>query len=214
MEKSIVTYLEACCHFIIDDFNYIFQEREKNYIQNYAISFSEADFVVRLGTPFRSVVRYNMQSKGRDLIIDYKDYCYEVEVKYLRPWIDPKRNTKNKAMWEDTIEKPIKWLCDENKSDSIRGKRALVAGWFTAFEWKDLLQLGEYHTGGNPVIRLDRKAFLPFINYDSKNPRVASLKTIYTEYGYKDRTIEGTDLMVNCKVVGTKDDWFNAVIYW
>ncbi len=180
--------------------NMLLQGKDSDEQINYArVKFSEADFAIRLGAPFRHLARYPMQgTQGQDIIVDYKDF--EVEVKYWRNWLGG--TGIQKIVWHEAYEKAFHWLIDEIKNGK-KNNRAIICGWFTVFEWKDLLQLGST-TGGNPPVNIERLKILPFL--DCADGKIGSLTT---KYSTKHGETQYGDYKVNWEVHGNKKDILN-----
>ena len=178
------------------------RDEQIEYARN---KFSEADFAIRLGSPFRHLARYPMQgTQGQDIIVDYNDF--EVEVKYWRNWLGG--SGIQKIVWEESYERAFNWLIDEIKIDK-KNKRGIISGWFTCFEWHDLLQLG-MKTGGNPPVNPDRLRILPFL--DCEDGRIGTVRTSYSIKKHGEFVYQ--DCKVNWELHGDEKDMFNVVMLY
>jgi hypothetical protein len=192
-------YFVSSILILIDEMNMELESLSSSERVNFSRKkFSEADFAIRLGSPFRQFARYPMQGfQGQDIIVDYNDL--EVEVKYWRNWEGG--TGKQKAAWNDAYKSAFDWLVDEIN-------RGRISGWFTFFDWKDLLQLGRT-TGPNPKINLEKIKKLPFLRFDGE--RVNSVRTNYSlKVGQK----LYNDILINYEVFGSEHDLFNVVILY
>jgi hypothetical protein len=166
--------------------------------------FSEADLAIRLGSPFRHLARYPMQgTKGQDIIIDHKDF--EVEIKYWRNWVGG--TGIQKRGWKVSYENAFNWLIKEIKIGK-KNNRAVICGWFTFFEWRDLLNLG-IRSRANPPVNSERLRILPFLNCE--DGRIGAIRTNYlTKYG----EVKYGDSEVNWELHGDKSDMLNVVLFY
>ena len=170
-----------------------YRSRINLLMQKYPINGTRAEF----GT-------YPMQgTQGQDIIVDYKDF--EVEIKYWRNWVGG--TGIQKIVWQEAYEKALYWLLDEIKIGK-KNKRAMICGWFTLFEWRELLQLGST-TGGNPLVNSERIKLLPFLNCD--DGRIGSLRT---NYFAKHGEAKFGGCKVNWEIHGNKNDMLNVVLLY
>src|SRR6266478_396704 len=95
-------YFDSSIHILIDEMNMLLSKQNQDEQIDYARNkFSEADFAIRLGSPFRHLARYPMQgTQGQDIIVDYKDF--EVEIKYWRNWLGG--TGIQKTSWDESYE--------------------------------------------------------------------------------------------------------------
>ncbi|HKY70221.1 MAG TPA: hypothetical protein VJ205_04935 [Gammaproteobacteria bacterium] len=201
----ISRYFDSSIHILIDEMNMILINQSRDKQIDYArYKFSEADFAIRLGSPFRQLARYPMQgTQGQDIIVDYKDF--EVEIKYWRNWLGG--TGIQKLVWEEAYEKAFHWLIEEIKIGK-KNNRAMICGWFTFFEWRELLQLGST-TGGNPAVNSERIKILPFLNCED-----GRIGTIRTNYSIKHGEAKYGDCKVNWELHGANSDMLNVVLLY
>ena len=199
-------YFDSSIHILIDEMNMLMSELKDNERKEFATTkFSEADLAIRLGSPFRQLARYPMQgTKGQDIIIDYKDF--EIEIKYWRNWFGG--TGTQKAVWKNSYEKAFNWLKDEI-SDGKKGNRAMICGWFTFFEWCELLQLGK-KAGKNPIINPKRLAMLPFLDYKD---RVRTVQPCYS-VTHREISISENNIQMNWELHGSQSDALNVLMLY
>ena len=198
-------YFDSSIHILIDEMDMIMKDLSNIDQQEYANKkYSEADFTIRLGSPFRQWARYPMHgTKGHDIIIDYKDF--KVEIKYWRNWHGG--TGTQKAVWANSYGDDFNWLVREIKNGK-KNLRALVCGWFTFFEWRELLQLGS-SPGPNPFVNKARLKKLPFLSC-----RDGYIRSLRTEYSTKCGTIEESDYMINWELHGDATNKFNILMLY
>ena len=201
----IYRYFDSSIHILIDEMNMLLLKQNQDERTNYARNkFSEADLAIRLGSPFRHLARYPMQgTQGQDIIIDYKDF--EVEVKYWRNWLGG--TGVQKLVWEEAYEKAFNWLIKEIKIGK-KNNRAIICGWFSFFEWRELLQLGST-TGGNPSVNSERLKILPFLNCED-----GKIGTVRTNYLIEHGEANYGDCKVNWELHGDESDILNVVMLY
>jgi hypothetical protein len=201
-------YFDSSIHILIDEMNLLLGKGSKEEKMLYANNnFSEADFAIRIGSPFRHLARFPMQgTKGQDIIVDYLDF--EVEIKYWRNWYGGTGIQKIK--WENSYEKAFSWLSHEIEENKKKNKRAMVCGWFTCFEWPELLQLG-LRGGPNPNVNLDRLNMLPFLKCKDRR-----IRTIETDYSNKHGVIslDKCEEEINWELYGEKSDVLNILMLY
>jgi hypothetical protein len=201
----ITRYFDSSIHILIDEMNMLLKDKARDEQIEYArYKFSEADFAIRLGSPFRHLARYPMQgTQGQDIIIDYIDF--EIEVKYWRNWLGG--TGLQKPVWKDAYEKAFNWLREEIRNNK-KNNRAMICGWFTIFEWRELLQLGDSR-GKNPLVNPNRLNILPFLNCDD-----GKIGTIQTNYKSKQGEVNYGDCIVNWEIHGNENDVLNVVMLY
>lgn len=200
-------YFDSSIHILIDEMNMLMSGLNGNERKEYDnTKFSEADFAIRLGAPFRHLARYPMQgAKGQDIIVDYKGF--EVEIKYWRNWFGG--TVIQKTTWENSYEKAFKWLAQEIKGGK-KNKRAMICGWFNFFEWRELLQLGST-AGQNPIVNLERLKILPFL--DCMDGKIRTIRTNYL-VERDEVTIEEYNIKMNWELHGKQSDALNVFMLY
>jgi len=199
-------YFESSIYILIDEMNMLMSGLNDKKQRDYANKkFTEADFAIRLGSPFRHLARYPMQgAKGQDIIVDYKDF--EIEVKYWRNWFGG--TGTQKATWNNSFEKAYDWLVDEIKNGK-KNYRAIICGWFTFFEWRELLQLGD-SAGQNPNVNDKRLEILPFLKCEDRR-----IRTVRTNYSVKSDMVKiRENIQINWELFGVENDIFNIVMLY
>lgn len=205
-ENEIINYFDSVCRIIVKESNYLMENMDKQHKKDYVNSRGENDFVFKLGKSFGELARFPTEgSKGKDIYIDKLDF--EISVKYWRNWVG---KSTNKTLWIQSIPLEVKWLFREIEQGN-KGKKAIICGWGTAFEWREILQLG-CKTGSNPLINESKiNNFLPFLMYSNSN-----VSSVVTRYNYKEGTLlhKNKDVIINWRLFGDADDSFNIVVYW
>jgi hypothetical protein len=200
-------YFDSSIHILIDEMKMLMSGLDEDSRKGYAnTKFAEADFAIRLGSPFRHLARYPMQgAKGQDIIIDYKDF--EVEIKYWRNWFGG--TGTQKATWENSYGRAFNWLRDEIKNGK-KNNRAMICGWFTFFEWRELLQLG-CNSGRNPLVNAERLKTLPFLSCKD-----GKIRTIQTKYfpNCGEIEIKESDYLINWELHGNESDVLNILMLY
>lgn len=218
---SIEKYLLYACLFMIDDFNDKYKQipMRSPILEDVADSFSEADLVFRLGSPFGNGARFSTQTargkdKGfNDIVIKSKGFG--VEVKFLKRYKSNKGKTSsNKISWKQ-IKEDFDWLQEKIQKNN-KGNFAFVIGWFNSTDrFSQQIQLGE-RKGVLQEISKEKEPYFPFLKFDTK-----SRSTLSVEYDYA-QAFEPLKLSIKttgrdeitCIFVGASEDKFHFAIYY
>ena len=207
----IEKYLVSTCLFVIDEMNERFEGVTNDKLKDVADSFTEADLVVRLGYPFKSMANFST-GKGADILLKTKTRDFEIQVKYLKNYDSEKGTRSNKSNWK-ALQKDFDWLTSQI-IEGNKNNRAIVLGWFTGNErFSQIAQLGK-GTGRYPLIDETKKKYFPFLNPSSS--RVTDISYQYSDaYNIQSIHIPGhTETGINCMFLGSKTDKFHFAIYW
>ena len=218
-QPSISQYLVSTCLLIIDEFNELFRDVDKETLKNKADKvFNEMDITVMLGYPFRHSVHYNAinprskTKKVHDLWVDVKDFS--IEVKYLKNWKSSLGHDSNKKNW-DEYEKDFSWLFNEI-DEGNKDKRAFIIGWFNCVDYfASLIKLGSSR-GSKPVAEPGRVRYFPFLYQDTATP-IASDLVINYNLAYKPMPVSVFGRMngdYQCIFLGQKEDVFHFALYY
>jgi len=214
---SIEQYLISTCLFIIDEFNQQFKHSNKEELKKIANEeFNEADFVFRLGLPFRHMAYFeNKEKKGAlpktDIYIKEKDF--RIEVKFLRNFLSKNKiTTSNSTPWKQ-IKGDFDWIVADIKQGK-KHKSALIVGWFNSFDYfSQIIQLGA-GDGPSPNYDQSKVDYFPFLIRNG--PKAKQLEISY-EVAYQGRNVLSPDIReheLQCMLIGTAKDKFNIALYY
>lgn len=168
MKPTIEQYLLSTCLFTIDELNLVYKDLEKTELKKIAdTQFNEMDITVRIGYPFRELVRYTIgerfNSKSRktnhDLFVESKDF--KVEIKYLKNWKSNSGTYSSSKTWKE-YQNDFDWLISEIDNGN-KGKVAFILSWFNCVKsFSQIIQLGS-GSGVKPLVNEKRICYFPFL---------------------------------------------------
>lgn len=220
---SIDQYLVANCLYIIDEFNILYVEWDKQKLKKEADeNFNEMDIIVRLGYPFKQNAHYTvgesnrvkkLQKVNHDLYISQRDF--KIEVKYLKNWISSANTRAASKSWS-VFQQDFDWLMDEIDADNY-GKVAFVIGWFNCVDsFSQLIQLGK-GSGAYPLVDERKKEYFPFLGTDRLPTYTKDLKINYN-MAYKEQFVTPISTKYNgmyrCMFIGNEYDKFHFALYY
>ena len=204
---NALEYLESGCRIIIDEVNLAVAKMSSVEVDDFALErFHQADLTYRIGHPFRHLARYVENSKA-NIIVDHSGLS--VATIYLKPHKDAGGNIRNKSgTWKQSVAPSFEWLFSEIDAGK-KGQSAMIIGWFTRFDWAQLIQFGA-NRGKRPRVNQDRIAFFPFL---FPAERVSELTTMHN---VRCGTFfpKGCSMIVNWALFGSHTDHFNIVVYY
>lgn len=221
--SGINHYLVANCLNIIDEFNMLYKELDKDKLKDIADEkYNEIDITVRLGYPFKQTAHYTAGESSRkrkekkihhDIYVEQNDF--KIEVKYLKNWISTSDTRSVSKMWKE-FQQDFDWLMDEIDAGN-KYKVAFVIGWFNCVKsFSQLVQLGQGR-GAYPMANEDRVQYFPFLGRPHVPVRTADLYYNYKERAYKELSIapiRARSKEYNCIFLGNESDSFHFAIYY
>ena len=203
-------YLVSTSLFFIDEINERYASVTNEKLKEIANNYTETNFLLSLGSPFKSMANFSIKGVNISVKTDYRDF--EIQVKYLKNYESENGNSSNKSNW-NALQKDFDWL----KEQIIKGNknnRAIVIGWFTGNKrFSQLVQLGK-GAGRYPDIDEAKLKYFPFLN--PSGDKVADISYQYSD-AYSTQSIHipnHKDNNINCMFLGGKDDKFNFAVYW